>query len=114
MSPLFETFTVTEDHLKLAKRMYVSWDSGEFGAPAIDCKRPYGNSDVLGDIAEIVGMKAPDFEEDETWPPEDEKKLNDLHQDMKTVLQIGLRTGQFKAGTYQSERFMQEWRQISP
>jgi hypothetical protein len=48
-------FTVTEDHLKLLRRAYIGWDDCEFGAPGIDPKRPYGNSDVIGDIAEILG-----------------------------------------------------------
>ena len=40
-------FTVTDEHLRLLRRAYVSWDETEFGAPEIDCKRPYGNSDML-------------------------------------------------------------------
>jgi hypothetical protein len=36
--------------------MYITWDDCEFGAPACDCKRPYGNSDVYGDMAEILGL----------------------------------------------------------
>src|SRR6266568_5645220 len=40
-------FTVTEDHLKLLRHAYLYWEYGEgYGAPAIDPKRPYGNSDV--------------------------------------------------------------------
>jgi hypothetical protein len=40
-------FTVSDEHLRLLRRAYVSWDETEFGAPEIDCKRPYGNSDML-------------------------------------------------------------------
>lgn len=50
------TFTVTDDHLKLLRRASVGWSDCEFGAPEIDPKRPYGNSNVLGDIAEILGL----------------------------------------------------------
>ena len=78
-----EDFTITKDHLKLLKRMYVGWDDCEFGAPAIDCKRPYGNSDVLDDIKEITG-----------------KRSNILHKQMKVVLQIILCTGEIKEGRY--------------
>ncbi len=78
-----EDFTITKDHLNLLKRMYVSWDDCEFGAPSIDCKRPYGNSDVLDDIKEITG-----------------KRSHILHKQMKVVLQIVLSTGDFKEGRY--------------
>lgn len=48
----------TADHLKLLDRMELRWENCEYGAPAVDCKRPYGNSDVAGDIAEILGWEA--------------------------------------------------------
>jgi hypothetical protein len=44
----------TADHLTLLKRSEWSWDDCEFGAPAMDPKRPYGNSDVENDLAEIL------------------------------------------------------------
>ena len=47
-------FEVTENHLKLLRMMYVEWNDGEFGAPTISCKRPFGNSDVIQDVAEIL------------------------------------------------------------
>jgi len=34
-------FELKEEHLKLLRNMNVSWDECEFGAPAIDCKKPY-------------------------------------------------------------------------
>ena len=54
---LVERFEVKEYHLKLIKRLNFSgWDGCEFGAPAIDCKRPFGNSDVYRDIFDILGL----------------------------------------------------------
>jgi hypothetical protein len=55
-------FTVTDEHLKLLRRTNVGWEDGEFGAPSIDCKRPYGNSSVYNDIAEILDIKPGDIE----------------------------------------------------
>jgi hypothetical protein len=49
-------FTVTDEHLRLLRRAHVFWDEAEFGAPSIDPKRPYGNSDVRGDMAEILDV----------------------------------------------------------
>lgn len=90
-------FTITEDHLKLLRRANVGWDSGEYGAPAMDCKRPFGNSDVPMDIADILG-----WEYDPEFGPN--QALRELcyaiHRELGTVLQIGLITGQFLAGRY--------------
>ena len=48
-------FTVTEEHLKLLRCLYVSWDHCEFCVLRLISKRPYGNSDVIEDIREILG-----------------------------------------------------------
>ena len=45
-----------EEHLKLLKEMYVGWNECEFGAPEIDPKRPYGDSDVYEDMNKILGL----------------------------------------------------------
>jgi hypothetical protein len=99
-------FTITDEHLKLSRRMYVSWDDCEYGAPAIDCKRPYGNSYVEGDMLEILDIEDPrkreDYDGDE-WDdiPEDiERRLNDLHHEMQVVLQIWLASGMIRTGTF--------------
>ncbi len=47
-------FTVTDDHLTLLQHMYIGWQDCEYGAPEVDPKRPYGNSGVATDIAEIL------------------------------------------------------------
>lgn len=73
---------ITENHIKLLKRAWVSWYECEYGAPCIDPKRPYGNSDVEGDICDILGWS--DVEE----------SLNEAHrihtQEMMSVTQIAL------------------------
>lgn len=97
-----QSFTVTEDHVKLLQRMYVQWnDSGYYGAPAIGLKRPYGNSDVLDDIAEIVGYK-PTFDREGDLRDEDEEHLLKLHRETEVVLQILLQNPlDFQVGKYQ-------------
>lgn len=100
-----ETFKVTEAHLKLLKRAYVDWNNCEFGAPEINPKRPYGNSDVVGDILEIIGIPY----------NEENKALEDfaikLHNDTETVLQICLHTQQFKEGEFVKESFIDIWKE---
>lgn len=44
----------TEDHLRLLRASEWDWSDGEFGAAAMDPKRPYGNSGVLDDLAEVL------------------------------------------------------------
>lgn len=55
---------ITEDHIKLLKRMDFDWDDEcEFGGVASDFKRPFGNSGVPQDVDEILGRP----EETTTW-----------------------------------------------
>jgi hypothetical protein len=105
-----DDFTVTEDHLKLLRRAGVGWDDCEFGAPAIDCKRPYGNSDVIGDIAEIFGAET---DADGEIPPEVEEAYTRLHAETAIALQIALATGEFRAGRYARSKYGIEWRRVS-
>jgi len=96
-----EEFKLTEAHLKLLSRAYVGWESCEYGAPSIDCKRPYGNSNVEPDIAEIIGIPYP-----EDVPESLGDYLRKLHEETQTALQIVLCTKSFVPGVYiQSEKY---------
>lgn len=105
-----KSFTLTEEHIALLRASYVGWDGCEFGAAAIDCKCPYGNSDVLGDMAEILGVPISDDE----WNPFDEdteRKLRRLHSETQTALEIVLRSGTFQPGEYvTSSAYEGDWR----
>jgi len=93
-------FTITKDHLKLLKHMYVSWNDCEYGAPEINPKRPYGNSSVEEDICKILGFEEVDVNYEKGYKTEDLKKAASLHREMENVLQIGLCTGKFEEGVY--------------
>jgi hypothetical protein len=94
-------FTVTEDHLRLLRQTYVFWDETEFGAPAIDAKRPYGNSNVFGDIAEILDMPESEWSDEDGNPSLDaEWRFLRLHVETAIALQIALITGEFRTGRY--------------
>lgn len=96
-------FTITEDHLKLSRRMNVDYNAyTEFGAPCIDPKRPYGNSSVIRDLIEILH---PNVECDEDGDFDDflEARVCALHKEMQLVLQIWLCTGQIRIGTFVRE-----------
>jgi hypothetical protein len=109
-------FTVTEDHLKLLRHTDdIYWDPGEgHGAPAINPKKPYGNSAVPQDVAKI--MDAPDsdwenepdcdWDEEEGFPApkvlraEAEERYLRIHVETAMALKIALATGEFRPGRY--------------
>lgn len=104
------TFTLTEEHIKLITAAYIRWEDCEAGAPAIDCKRPYGNSDVAGDVIEILGW--PDFDEDDTMYYDQRDSAMQVHYETQQALQIILSLRTFEPGTYESNRYGTEWRRI--
>lgn len=80
------TEEITREALKLLKNANWEWSNCEAGAPSIDCKRPYGNSNVAGDVAELLGLD---------WDGEDEamedRLLGHHHETLGALTEI-LRT----------------------
>lgn len=103
-------FTITENHLKLLKRMNVGWGDCEYGAPKIDPKRPYGNSNVESDIAEIIGVEV---KCEECGRGGSDIDLAELHQETETALEICLQTLSFETGTYQREDSYSDWKKVN-
>ena len=87
-----ERFTLTSEHVALLKRMLVEWEDEPYdGAPAINSKRPYGNSDVCGDVAEIVGLTpSEDDDGEKQWPKGTRERCLALHRETEKALQICL------------------------
>jgi hypothetical protein len=98
-------FEVTKEHLKLLRGMYITWNEDEFGAPSVDPKRPYGNSQVYDDMRAILG------ELGELYYPEEELDL--LHKQTAIALQIVLKTGKYKAAKYRADRYTQGWKEYN-
>lgn len=107
-----KVFEVTQDHLKLLDRTFIGYDDWvEFGAPGVDPKRPYGNSDVYGDIAEIIGLPG-EGEDGEFSDPQRDFMLR-LHKEMQHVLQILVRNRGIEVGTYKtSGSYNVDWRKV--
>ena len=115
-------FTVTGDHLLLMKELEVEWNDAEFGAPTINPKRPYGNSNVCKDMLKILdweitvsindGPGEPFDIDDDGLPDTLEETLEELHAELETALQICLSTGSFEAGTYQLNEH-DKWRKCN-
>jgi len=105
-------FTLTAQHVALLRRMCVEWcDEAYEGAPAINIKRPYGNSSVWQDVAEIIGIQQ--IESDagyECWPKETQDLCMKLHREMEIALQVCLRAGTFEPGDYVCDAYMGNWR----
>ena len=96
-------FTVTEDHLKVLRRAYVTWNQkpGSISAPTIDTKRPYGNSNEWADMAEILGVRDDERpDEDGNYRPDVINRFAKLHVETAIALQIALATGEFSPGRY--------------
>lgn len=98
-----EKFELKEDHLLLLERAHFYWDDGEYGAPAIDCKRPYGNSDVLNDIAEILGRepkRCPHCHETIDDTTDEERDMDKLHRETLIALQVITQARSLDPGVY--------------
>lgn len=102
-------FNLTEEHILLASKMQVWWWDAEYGAPCIDPKRPYGDSDVEGDICEILGKKKIEVNYEEMYLTEDLEYAAQLHKDMKTALQIILRCKTFTPGKFKKINSWGNW-----
>lgn len=104
-------FRLTETHIRLLRSMYVGWQDCETGAPEIDPKRPYGNSDVASDVHKIItGERKHELTE---------MRRDDyltLHRETAAALQIVLSVGEFTPGIYETvhEFNRQEWRFVEP
>ena len=97
-------------HLDLLKRTCITWNDCEFGAPGIYCKKPYGNSDVIGDIAKIIKLnKKENFDyEEEDWTEKAFDYIEDIHKQTQVALEIILHCQTFRLGRYKKKDF-QEW-----
>lgn len=107
-------FLLKPEHIKLLREAYIDWNNCEFGAPSIDCKRPYGNSDVYGDIAEILGWDLID----DGWGEkvltyEQRNYAAQLHKETQTALQIIVQEARLSWGTYETTtEYGNQWRRV--
>ena len=94
-------FTVTDEHVRLLRSAYISWEDTALGAAGINPKRPYGNSNIFADIAEILGVPDSEWMDAYDEPtPDAEWRFLRLHVETAIALQIGLATGEFRPGRY--------------
>lgn len=113
------TFELTAAHVALARRMCVHWNDEAYdGAPCIGIKRPYGNSDVEGDIYEITTGKRWDYDAHSDLGIEEAdfalyEQLMRLHREMDRALEVILVAGSFEPGTYRADnRWTRDWYRV--
>lgn len=106
-----ERFEIKEEHLKLLSKAYVDWNDADFGAPTIDPKRPYGNSNVEGEISKILGWKYDKGDEDDEMI--EYQFTNAIHKETQKALQICLKLLKFEVGIYENIGYGREWKKIS-
>ena len=96
-------FYLTDVHLKLLKRVNISFNDGEIDdVPGIDTKRPFGNSDWVRDVAEILEWTLVDSDEWEI-PEEYHTTAEKLLKELRDALQVVLTAQSFKIGKYKSK-----------
>jgi hypothetical protein len=71
--------TITRDHLTLLAHAHWRMSDCEYGAPEMDGKRPYGNSGVEDDLAELL-------------PHLNERKRVEVHNELVEVIPAIIRT----------------------
>ncbi len=60
-----QRFTLTAEHVLLLRHANISFDSSrEWGSPGIDCKRPFGNSDMVSDAARLLEITPVETDDD--------------------------------------------------
>lgn len=93
-------FELCEEHIKLLQGMYWEYSDCETGAPSVDCKRPYGNSYVPPDVAQILNVELPD-DGNEAYDDKVREVMR-FHYESMTALEIILQTRSFELGTYEN------------
>lgn len=85
-------FRLRDEHLKLMRRLTIQSTIyspyGTYLTPEIDPKRPYGNSDVLGDVAEVCGF-VPDSETGE-YSADDAQKAAIIVAELPIAIKLAL------------------------
>ena len=110
-----QLFTLLPIHIELLGHANVSWSDCEYGAPCICPKRPYGNGDVVGDVAPMLGITPVATDDGEThWPPGTADMVEYIHRGLETALQVVLATGFFEPGEYTADAYRRNWKRVQP
>ena len=118
MANMGDVFVLTDQHLKLIREMCIEFDDGGYdGAPAVNCKRPYGNSgDVAYEVYRVLHDGAEwdwDDDCDDGMPEDQHQRYHDLHRETAIALQICCMRMTFETGTFKKTDYgSQGWEKI--
>lgn len=106
------SFKLTEEHIRLIRRLNfktivynienIFHTEEDHIRPNIDQKRPFGNSDVIGDVLSELGEKA---DEEGNWSPEQITKAKQILIEIPAALRVILDHETFKPGVYSISRY---------
>lgn len=92
-------FELTADHLKLLRNANWFWSNVEYGAPAMNDKRPYSNSDVTGDINDLLRWGIfPD--PDKGYPTQIRELAKKIHMQLLLAIEVIFQSQSFEIGWY--------------
>ena len=104
-------FVLKPEHILLLQRMYIF--NGYLGSPVVNQKRPYGNSSILEDVAEIVGIEMIEDDDGEKhFPKGTREKCLALHRETAQALQVCLAAQSFEPGEYVADDYMENWKRV--
>ena len=111
-------FTITGEHLLLLGRLNWRWngalDEHWWGGPAVSQRRPFGDEDMFGNIAELVDraawVAARESDDFEAYRAANEARFRRLHAEMVLVLEIVCSTGQHRSGRFIRASVLDIWR----
>ena len=121
MDKKIETFTITEEHLKLLSRLELKWNYDNLEAPGFDSKKPYGSNNLYRKMTKILDWKVEAivnnesfdyFSDDDELPKALKDKLYNLHRELETAIEICIRRLSFETGTYRTEEYSSDWEKI--
>ncbi len=97
-----EIFTLTADHVKLLRRMLIDSDPCvPFSRIGPGTKRPFGNSDIASDMAEILGIQRIEVDNGVSFLPQHTiPRMAAIWADLSKALQVVLSSGSFEPGEY--------------
>ena len=80
---------IPETHIKLLRHASITRGSGEWGGWGLDDKRPFGNSDVVDDMAIILGVPIVETDDGEAWPGGTTAGMNEIYEELgETIRRI--------------------------
>lgn len=107
METLKELFDLKQEHIDLLKHVNLKWEEDpDYGGPAVDGKRPYGERLLLESVAEALNWKPAECDcgvencNFEDWTDDQEEAAKALHKDILPAMQIVLQTQSFTPGIY--------------